>query len=71
MGRNAVGDVRWGWQCPRCETDVPVTRDSGSETFCWACPQNTCPAVGFGFRSRRRARIALKEYRERYQDIYR
>ncbi|OIB56772.1 hypothetical protein BBD46_16350 [Natrialba sp. SSL1] len=66
-----AGDIRWGWCCPRCERDVSVTRDPRSETFVWACPDEECPAVGFGFQSRRRARIALREYRERYQQIYR
>ena len=73
MGRldEHAGDMRWGWQCPRCNADVPVTRDPDSETFRWECPTDDCPAVGFGFASRRRARIALREYREAYQDIYR
>ncbi|ADB60777.1 hypothetical protein Htur_1892 [Haloterrigena turkmenica DSM 5511] len=73
MGRpnDYAGDLRWGWQCPRCDADVPVTRDAGSETFLWACPTEDCPSAGFGFSSRRRARIALREYREAYQNIYR
>lgn len=64
-------DTRWGWECPRCDADVPVVRDPDSETFCWACPTDDCPSVGFGFTSRRRARIALREYREAYRNIYR
>lgn len=66
-----AGDMRWGWQCPRCEADVPVEKDPDSGTFLWACPTEGCPSVGFGFDSRRRARIALREYREAYQNIYR
>ncbi|WP_121744743.1 hypothetical protein [Natronorubrum halophilum] len=72
MGRREyAGDMRWGWQCPRCDADVPVDSDPHSETFYWACPVDDCPSVGFGFSSRRRARIALREYREAYQNIYR
>ncbi|ELY57382.1 hypothetical protein [Natronolimnohabitans innermongolicus] len=73
MGRPGeyAGDVRWGWECPRCDADVSVSRDPQSETFLWACPTEGCPSVGFGFSSRRRARIALRELRESYQDIYR
>ncbi|WP_083867292.1 hypothetical protein [Natrialba taiwanensis] len=69
--REFAADTRWGWCCPRCESDVPVRKDPRSETFRWECPDESCPAVGFGFTSRRRARIALREYRERYQGIYR
>ncbi|WP_440764982.1 hypothetical protein [Natronorubrum sp. DTA7] len=64
-------DMRWGWTCPRCNADVPVHRDDDSETFRWECPVDDCPSVGFGFKSRRRARIALREYREAYRNIYR
>ncbi|NGM67931.1 hypothetical protein G6M89_02700 [Natronolimnobius sp. AArcel1] len=71
MGREYVRDLRWGWRCPRCETDVPVSRDPSTETFRWECPTESCLSVGFGFSSRRNARIALREYRERYQEIYR
>ncbi|QRV15149.1 hypothetical protein JMJ58_19935 [Haloterrigena salifodinae] len=73
MGRpnEYAGDMRWGWECPRCDTDVSVARDPGSETFHWVCPTEDCPSVGFGFTSRRRARLALREYHEAYQNIYR
>ncbi|ARS90718.1 hypothetical protein [Natrarchaeobaculum aegyptiacum] len=71
MARDPVADRRWGWQCPRCDADVPVTRDPDSETFRWECPREACLAVGFGFSSRRRARLALHRYRERYQNVYR
>lgn len=64
-------DTRWGWCCPRCEEDVPVIRDPHSQTFRWECQTNDCPAVGFGFSSRRRARLGLLEYREAFQRIYR
>ncbi|ELY75770.1 hypothetical protein C488_08972 [Natrinema pellirubrum DSM 15624] len=69
--RTHAGDVRWGWTCPRCGTDVSVRRDPDSDTFRWECDADHCVAVGFGFTSRRRARLALREYRERYQNIYR
>ncbi|MFA9501723.1 hypothetical protein NP511_05705 [Natrinema thermotolerans] len=69
--RTHAGDVRWGWTCPRCETDVSVRRDPDSDTFRWECDADHCAAVGFGFTSRRRARLALREYRERYQNVYR
>lgn len=73
MDRPSVdaGDMRWGWTCPLCETDVSVSRDPDSGTFRWECDGDACEAVGFGFASRRKARLALKEYRERYRDIYR
>ncbi|WP_049926907.1 hypothetical protein [Halopiger goleimassiliensis] len=71
MSRKPIDDLRWGWRCPRCNTDVPVSRDPDSETFYWECPREGCPTVGFGFTSRRRARIGLREYRERYRNIYR
>ncbi|RKD98219.1 hypothetical protein ATJ93_1224 [Halopiger aswanensis] len=71
MSRDYVDELRWGWQCPRCDADATVTKDPRTETFLWACPEESCPAVGFGFTSRRKARIALREYRERYNDIYR
>ncbi|MDF9745121.1 hypothetical protein [Natrinema salsiterrestre] len=73
MGRPNVdaGDMRWGWTCPLCETDVSVSRDPGSGTFRWECDNGACDAIGFGFSSRRRARLALREYRERYRNIYR
>lgn len=70
-GDDTAGDVRWGWDCPRCDRQTKVRRDPGSDTFRWVCPEETCPAVGFGFSSRRRARIGLREYREREEDIYR
>ncbi len=63
--------MRWGWTCPRCETDASVTRDHDADTFRWECDADGCAAVGFGFTSRRRARLALEEYRERYRDVYR
>ncbi|QFU83703.1 hypothetical protein [Natronorubrum aibiense] len=66
-----AGDMRWGWQCPRCEADVSVDRDHRSETFRWKCPTDGCLAVGIGFSSRRRARLALREYRKAYQNVYR
>ncbi|MGQ3412074.1 hypothetical protein ACT4ML_07400 [Natrinema sp. LN54] len=66
-----AGDMRWGWTCPLCETDASVSRDPESETFRWECDDESCEAVGFGFTSRRKARLALREYRERYQNIYR
>ncbi|MFC4437383.1 MULTISPECIES: hypothetical protein [Natrialbaceae] len=69
--RDYAGDTRWGWRCPRCGTDVSVGRDSETETFRWECAEDGCLAVGFGFASRRRARIALRDYRERYQGVYR
>ncbi|RQG99065.1 hypothetical protein EA472_15585 [Natrarchaeobius oligotrophus] len=71
MDRAYAGDERWGWCCPRCDRDVIVSDDPASETFRWECPTEGCRAVGFGFRSRRRARIALREYRERYRNVYR
>ncbi|WP_090616674.1 hypothetical protein [Natrinema salaciae] len=73
MNRPSVdaGDMRWGWTCPRCETDASVSSDPASETFRWECDDHSCEAVGFGFTSRRRARLALREYRERYQNVYR
>lgn len=69
--RTYAGDMRWGWNCPRCNTEVTVSRDRDSETFEWRCPSETCLAVGFGFTSRRRARLGLLEYHERYQETYR
>ncbi|MFP8953547.1 hypothetical protein ACLI4Z_11310 [Natrialbaceae archaeon A-arb3/5] len=71
MAREYVGNIRWGWCCPRCDREATVTRDPSSETFRWECPDEACPSVGFGFRSRRAARIALGKYRDRYQNIYR
>ncbi|SEW00862.1 hypothetical protein [Natrinema salifodinae] len=73
MNRPSVdaGDLRWGWACPRCETDASVARDPGTGTFRWECDADDCDTVGFGFTSRRQARLALKEYREQYQNIYR
>lgn len=69
--RDYAGDMRWGWTCPRCETDVAVGKDAATETFRWICEAESCLAVGFGFASRRRARIALRDYRERYRNVYR
>ncbi|MXV63132.1 hypothetical protein GS429_13850 [Natronorubrum sp. JWXQ-INN-674] len=66
-----AGDTRWGWNCPRCETEATVSRDPDSETFRWECSNERCGSVGFGFTSRRRARIALREFREAYQNVYR
>ncbi|MFB1063143.1 hypothetical protein [Natrinema sp. H-ect4] len=66
-----AGDMRWGWRCPLCETDVSVTRDPHSETFRWKCDDDDCEATGFGFTSRCRARLALREYRDRYENVYR
>ncbi|WP_090381231.1 hypothetical protein [Natronobacterium texcoconense] len=71
MARRYAGDVRWGWTCPRCDSEAPVRKDPSSETFRWECSRDDCPAVGFGFRSRRRARIALRKYCDRYESIYR
>lgn len=71
MAREYVNDLLWGWKCPRCDEDATVTKDPRTETFRWECPEESCPAVGFGFTSRRKARIALREYRERYNNIYR
>lgn len=66
-----AGDTKWGWECPRCDTDVEIETHDESGTYGWACPDDHCPAIGFGFSSRRRARIALREYRERYQNVFR
>ncbi|MEY7851407.1 hypothetical protein AB7C87_19660 [Natrarchaeobius sp. A-rgal3] len=71
MNRDDVDDVRWGWTCPRCNADADVERDPSSKTFRWVCSENPCPAVGFGFTSRRRARIALRDYRNRDENVYR
>ncbi|WP_049921523.1 hypothetical protein [Halopiger djelfimassiliensis] len=71
MARDYAGDMRWGWTCPRCSADAPVTRDPSSETFRWECSTDSCPAIGFGFSSRRKARLALREFSERYRNIYR
>ncbi len=71
MPANDPRDLRWGWRCPRCDADAAVTRDPGSSTFCWACTDADCPAVGFGFRTRRRARLALRALCEEYDRPYR
>ncbi|MFC4544198.1 hypothetical protein ACFO5R_19920 [Halosolutus amylolyticus] len=65
------GDVRWGWDCPRCDRATRVRRDPSTGTYRWECPDETCPAVGFGFISRRRARLALREFRKREENVYR
>ena len=56
-----------GYRCPRCDGDTDVFRDPGTQRYGWICPDSDCLAVGFGFRSRRRARIGLREYRERFE----
>ncbi|WP_394742474.1 hypothetical protein [Natronococcus roseus] len=66
-----AGNIRWGWRCPRCDTDVAVARNPQTGTFSWVCEEPECVAVGFGFRSRRRARLGVLEYRERYRSVYR
>ncbi|WP_425606683.1 hypothetical protein [Natrinema marinum] len=66
-----AGDTRWGWICPLCETAASVTKDRDPDTFRWECDADECGAVGFGFTSQRRVRIALCEYRERYENVYR
>ncbi|WP_254529611.1 hypothetical protein [Natrinema gelatinilyticum] len=66
-----AGDMQWGWTCPLCGTDASVSRDADSGTFRWKCDANACDAVGFGFASRRRARLALREYGKRHGDVYR
>ncbi|PCR90605.1 hypothetical protein CP557_08850 [Natrinema ejinorense] len=66
-----AGDMRWGWRCPVCGTDASVSRDPDSGTFRWECDADRCDAVGFGFTSRRQARLALREFRKRYRDNYR
>ncbi|MFC6719540.1 hypothetical protein ACFQGT_13870 [Natrialbaceae archaeon GCM10025810] len=65
------GDVRWGWKCPRCDAKTRIKRDPSTRTYRWECVRDACPAVGFGFVSRRRARIALREFRRRNEDVYR
>ncbi|WP_049888701.1 hypothetical protein [Natronococcus occultus] len=69
--RPRAGNLRWGWRCPRCDTDVDVGRDGRTDTFYWHCEDVDCPAFGIGFRSRRQARLGVLEYRERYRGIYR
>ncbi|RQG93389.1 hypothetical protein [Natrarchaeobius chitinivorans] len=71
MTRENVGDTRWGWCCPHCNRDVDVVKDPSTDTFRWECPGEACRAVGFGFSSRRQARIALLSYRKRYENTYR
>ncbi|APW97818.1 hypothetical protein CHINAEXTREME_08515 [Halobiforma lacisalsi AJ5] len=71
MARRYAGDVRWGWTCPRCNAETTVTRDPSSETFRWECDREDCETLGFGFRSRRAARIALRESAEECRDVYR
>ncbi len=66
-----ASDIRWGWDCPRCDRATDVRRDPLTETFRWECPDETCPAVGFGFTSRRRARLGLRQFRERLPNVYR
>jgi hypothetical protein len=60
-------DFYRGYSCPRCDGDTDVFRDPGTGRFGWFCPKPDCRAVGFGFRSRRSARIGLREYRERFE----
>ncbi|UHQ96023.1 hypothetical protein HYG82_20840 [Natrinema halophilum] len=64
-------DLMWGWTCPLCNAHVSVSRDPASGTFRWECDADACEAIGFGFASRRRARLALREYSERYDNLYR
>ncbi|MFC5971498.1 hypothetical protein ACFPYI_09165 [Halomarina salina] len=59
-------DFYRGYRCPRCDDDTDVFRDPETGTFGWVCPKSDCDAIGFGFQSRRRARIGLREYRERF-----
>nr|WP_083861121.1 hypothetical protein [Halobiforma nitratireducens] len=66
--RRDAGDVRWGWTCPCCNGETTVTRDSSSGTFRWECDREDCDTLGFGFRSRRRARIAIRESADEYRD---
>nr|WP_293033852.1 hypothetical protein [Natronococcus sp.] len=69
--RTPAGNIRWGWRCPRCDSDVDVGKDSRTDTFYWSCKKDGCLAIGLGFRSRRRARLGVLEYRERYRSVYR
>jgi len=57
---------RRGYDCPRCESDTEVFTDDATDSFGWICPDDGCQAIGFGFRTRRAARIGLREYRERH-----
>jgi hypothetical protein len=59
MALSAVRDGRIGDERPH------------SETFRWKCDDDDCEATGFGFTSRCRARLALREYRDRYENVYR
>lgn len=56
-----------GYRCPRCDGDTDIFRDERSETVGWVCTDD-CTAVGFGFQSRRLARIGLREYRDQFDD---
>lgn len=57
-----------GYECPRCDADTEIFTDPGTGTYGWICPEEGCQAIGFGFGSRRQARIGLREYRERFVD---
>lgn len=59
----------WGFDCPRCGADTDVFADDESETYGWVCPKRDCRAVGFGFESRRAARIGLREFTERASNV--
>lgn len=52
----------WGFACPRCGGDTDVFVDAESETYGWICPEADCVSVGFGFESRRAARVGLRTY---------
>lgn len=55
---------RWGFECPRCGGDTDVFADDESDTYGWVCRDRDCRAVGFGFGSRRAARVGLREFGE-------
>ncbi|NHN41194.1 hypothetical protein G9C85_06025 [Halorubellus sp. JP-L1] len=59
-----------GWNCPRCDGETEIFYEPGPDPATrrcgWRCPREDCQAIGFGFESRRRARVALREYRERF-----
>ncbi|OAQ52848.1 hypothetical protein HTG_11010 [Natrinema mahii] len=48
---------------------VSVVRDAASDTVRWECNADHCDTVGFT--ARRRTRLGLETYRERYQDAHR
>ncbi|MDS0298991.1 hypothetical protein NDI76_09555 [Halogeometricum sp. S1BR25-6] len=60
--RGLGGAFLWGFACPRCGGDTDVFVDERSATYGWICPESDCTAVGFGFESRRAARVGLRAY---------